>query len=136
MAFDYLYGWAPYVSSAQRRRQAELARKRLAKELGRPASPVVITGRRIATTFWGQAWCQNLERYSDFATRLPRGRSYLRNGCVVDLQIEPGTVTARVSGTSLYTVQIDVAALPKAKWQAICRDVAGAIDSVIELLQG
>jgi uncharacterized Zn finger protein len=136
MAFDYLYGWAPYVSAAQRRREAELAQKRLAKQLGRPLSPVVIAGRKIATTFWGQGWCQNLERYSDFATRLPRGRSYVRNRCVVDLQIEPGTVTARVSGTDLYTVKIGVAAVPKARWRAIARDVAGAIDSVIELLQG
>ena len=136
MAFDYLYGWAPSVSSAQRRREAELARKRLAKELGRPPSPVSIDGRKIATTFWGKAWCENLERYSDFATRLPRGRSYVRNGCVVDLQMGPGTVTAHVSGSELYTVAIGVAAMPKAKWRAIGRDVGGAIDSVIELLQG
>jgi len=136
MAFDYLYGWAPYVSAAHRRRNAERELKKLAKETGCPPSPVVIEGRTIATTFWGKAWCENLERYSDFATRLPRGRSYVRHGCVVDLQIAPGEVTARVSGSELYTVDVGVAAMPKPKWRAIGRDVAGAIDSVVELLQG
>jgi uncharacterized Zn finger protein len=136
MAFDYFYGFKPYVSAAERRRNAERERKRLAKQLGRPLSPVAIEGRKIATTFWGTAWCENLERYSDFATRLPRGRSYLRGGCVIDLQIEPGTIRARVSGSELYRVSIDVRAVPKRNWQAICRDVGGAIDSVIELLQG
>ena len=136
MAFDYLDGWAPYVSSAQRRRKAERELAKLAKASGRSPAPVVIAGRKIATTFWGQAWCENLERYSDYATRLPRGRSYVRNGCVVDVQIAPGEIVARVSGTELYTVRIGVASVPAQKWNAICRDVAGAIDSVIELLQG
>jgi hypothetical protein len=86
--------------------------------------------------FWGEAWCGNLERYSDFANRLPRGRSYVCNGSVVDLQIAPGVVTALVSGSDLYDVRVAVAALPASRWRAVCRDVSGAIDSVIELLQG
>ena len=70
-------------------------------------SPVVIDGRTIAETFWGKAWCDNLERYSDFANRLPRGRTYVRNGSVVDLQIAPGAVTALVSGSTIYKVKVD-----------------------------
>jgi uncharacterized Zn finger protein len=136
MAFDYLYGWAPYVSAAQRRLKAQRELAKLAKAQGRKPAPVTIAGRKIATTFWGRAWCENLERYSDFASRLPRGRSYVRNGCVVDLWITPGTIAARVSGTELYTVGIGVAAVASKQWKAICRDVAGGIDSVIELLQG
>ena len=136
MAFDYFYGFPPALSAAERRRKAQRALATLAKTTGRPPAPVVIEGRHIATTFWGQAWCRNLERYSDFATRLPRGRSYVRQGCVVDLQISPGEIVARVSGTDLYTVEIHVTAVPRKQWNAICRDVAGAIDSVIELLQG
>src|SRR4030095_10765948 len=103
---------------------------------GRKISPVAIEGRKIARTFWGEAWCDNLERYSDFANRLPRGRTYVRNGSVVDLQIGPGRVTALVSGSTLYTVTVSVAAVPKARWGAICRDCSGAIDSLVELLQG
>jgi uncharacterized Zn finger protein len=65
-------------------------------------APVKIEGRTIARSFWGQAWCANLERYSDYENRLPRGRSYVRNGCVVDLQIARGEVTAMVAGSDLY----------------------------------
>ena len=74
---------------------------KLAKK-GHPVSPVVIEGRTIAKTFWGKAWCENLERYSDYANRLPRGRTYVRNGSVVDLQIAPGEIKALVSGSEIY----------------------------------
>ena len=98
--------------------------------------PVVVEGRAIAKTFWGQAWCDNLERYSDFANRLPRGRTYVRNGSVVDLHIAPGAVRAMVAGSDLYRIEVNVAPVPSARWRAVCRDCAGAIDSVVELLQG
>src|SRR5690242_798454 len=101
MAFDDFYRWGDYVSVAARRARAEREVAQLAKQ-GRPIAPVIVNGRKIATTFWGSAWCDNLERYSDFATRLPRGRSYVRNGAVLDLQIEPGVVRALVSGSALY----------------------------------
>ena len=99
---------------AKRRAQAarEVA-KRIKK--GQAVSPVVIEGRAIASTFWGKAWCTNLESYSDFENRLPRGRTYVRNGSVVDLKIEKGRIKALVSGSELYKVQIDIAALPKPK---------------------
>ena len=106
------------------------------KKKGHPVSPVVIEGRTIAKTFWGKAWCENLERYSDFANRLPRGRTYVRNGSVVDLQIAPGEVKALVSGSEIYKVAVKVAPVPKARWKSICKDCAGAIDSLVELLQG
>jgi uncharacterized Zn finger protein len=131
---DY-FDWNPYVRVAARRRQAAAQLARLKKK-GAPVSPVLIEGRKIATTFWGKAWCENLERYSDFSNRLPRGRTYVRNGSVIDLQVAPGTVTALVSGSEIYEVRVDVAAVPKARWRAMCRDCTGAIDSVVELLQG
>ncbi len=129
------YDWKPYVPVAERRRKAEREMQKLKKK-GHPVSPVVIEGRTIARTFWGKAWCDNLERYSDFSNRLPRGRTYVRNGSVVDLQITPGNVTAIVSGSELYDVAVKVSAVPKARWTAISRDCAGAIDSLVELLQG
>jgi hypothetical protein len=94
--------WKPYVPVAQRRAAAAKQMAKLAKS-GHPVSPVNIAGRTIASTFWGKAWCENLEAYSDFENRLPRGRTYVRNGSVVDLQIDKGKVTARVSGSSLYS---------------------------------
>jgi uncharacterized Zn finger protein len=129
------YEWRPYVSVAARRRKAEREMQKLKKK-GHPVSPVVVEGRAIARTFWGKAWCDNLERYSDFSNRLPRGRTYVRNGSVVDLQIAPGNVAAMVSGSELYRVAVKVAAVPKARWTSTCRDCAGAIDSLVELLQG
>ena len=132
---DYYYDWNPYVSVAVRRQQAAQRLAKLGKK-GREVSPVLLQGRKIATTFWGTAWCGNLERYSDYANRLPRGRTYVRNGSVIDLQISSGTVTALVSGSEIYDVRINVAAVPRARWRAICRDCTGAIDSFVELLQG
>ena len=95
-----------------------------------------IEGRTIAKSFWGQAWCANLERYSDYKNRLPRGRSYVRNGSVVDLQIGKGDVTAMVAGSDLYKIKVSIAPVAKARWKSICRDCAGSIDLLVELLQG
>ena len=44
------------------------------KEKGNKLEPVVISGRAIAKSWWGKAWCDNLERYADFASRLERGK--------------------------------------------------------------
>ncbi|MBV9342856.1 MAG: SWIM zinc finger family protein [Acidobacteria bacterium] len=131
---DYQWGWRPYVPVARLRSEARRKLEQLRQK--RPVSPVVIEGRNIAKTFWGKAWCENLERYSDFQNRLPRGRTYLRNGSVIDLQISPGQVEALVSGSRVYKIVVNITPVSKARWKAICKDCAGAIDSVIELLQG
>src|SRR6266481_6650102 len=128
-------GWKPYVSAAERRGQALREMAKLRKQ-GRTVSPVIIEGRTIVKTFWGKAWCDNLERYSDFENRLPRGRTYVRNGSVIDLQIGPGEVKALVSGSEIYKVKVKVVPVTKVRWRSICTDCAGAIDSLIELLQG
>lgn len=128
-------GWNDYVPVSARRRQASGEVARLQKK-GHTVSPVVIDGRAIVRTFWGKAWCENLERYSDYSNRLPRGRTYVRNGSVIDLQIARGEVTALVSGSDLYRVRVKVAPVAKARWESICKDCAGEIDSLIELLQG
>lgn len=128
-------GWPRYVPAAERRRRALVAVARFRK-IGKSFTPVQIKGRAIARTFWGEAWCRNLERYSDYANRLPRGRTYLRNGSVVDLRIGPREVRALVSGSSLYQVVVRVSPVSPARWRAICKDCAGAVDSLVELLQG
>lgn len=129
------WGWRPYVPVAERRRQALLKMEKLRKK-GQLVSPVELEGRTIVRTFWGKAWCENLERYSDYSNRLPRGRTYVRNGSVIDLQIERGEVKAMVSGSDIYQVLVKVEAVPRARWKSICADCAGAIDSLVELLQG
>jgi len=129
------YGWKPYVSAAERRKKAEKAAAR-AKKTGSNLSPVAASRGAIAKTFWGKAWCDNLERYSDYANRLPRGRTYVRNGSVIDLKITAGEVQAQVVGSRLYKVAVRVIAVPRKQWQSISAGCAGSIDSLVELLQG
>lgn len=122
------------VAVEQRRAQAAKEMAKRAKG-GQAVSPVVLQGKKIATTFWGKAWCDNLEAYSDFANRLPSGRTYVRNGSVVNLQIRPGKVVAHVSGSD-YDVEIQIKPLARNLWKTLQSDCTGKIDSLIELLQG
>lgn len=128
-------GWGAYVSVGERRRKAMREVEKRRKQ-GHPISPIVVEGRTIAKTFWGKSWCENLEQYSDYENRLPRGRTYVRNGSVVDLQIKAGTISALVSGSELYEVTLKVAPVAGPRWKAICDECSGAIDSLVELLQG
>lgn len=125
----------PYINAATRRAQAARAVANLTKK-GVALSPIRVTGRIIARTFWGQAWCRHLEALSDYASRLPRGRTYLRNGSVLDLQITSGRIKGRVMGSTLYDQTIQIAPLPEARWKTIKTACAGQIDSLVELLQG
>jgi uncharacterized Zn finger protein len=129
------YEFRPYVPVAERRRQAQQELKRLKKK-GHSIAPVTIEGRIVAKSFWGKSWCDNLERYSDYANRLPRGRTYVRNGSVVDLQITKGEIQAFVAGSELYKIKVGIAPVKARRWRSICRDCAGSIDSLVELLQG
>jgi uncharacterized Zn finger protein len=129
-------GFAPYVPVAKRRADAAKYAKQLAKKEGRELTPVSISGRAIATTYWGKAWCDNLEAYSDFANRLPRGRTYARNGSVIDLQIKQGQIAAIVSGSSIYTIAISIATLAKPTWKRLKSECSQSISSVFDLLQG
>jgi len=131
------YDWPFYPRASMAGRQQQAKRELAAlKKRGKAVAPVTIQGRAIATSFWGQSWCANLERYSDYANRLPRGRSYVRNGCVIDLQIAKGEVAAIVSGSELYTVKVTIKTVAGQHWRTICRDCAGGVDSLVELLQG
>lgn len=129
------YDWPHYVSVAAKRRRAQSELAKLRKK-GKSVAPITIDGRKVAKTFWGKSWCDNLERYSDFAHRLPRGRSYVRNGAVLDLQVAKGKVTATVAGSDVYEIKVDIAPLKARRWQALCKDCSGSVDSLIELLQG
>lgn len=127
--------WGPYVPVAKRRAEAQKKLEKLRKK-GQSVAPVVIEGRAIARSFWGKSWCENLERYSDYATRLPRGRTYVRNGSVIDLQVTSGKITALVSGSEIYKISIEITELGQKRWASICKDAAGSVGSLVELLQG
>ena len=129
------FSFKPYVSVAARRHKAEQAAKAMAKD-GKKLQPVQPEGRKVATTFWGKAWCDNLEAYSDFANRLPRGRSYLTNGSVIDLHISAGKVTGLVQGSELYKITITIDPLSKTRWEALKKSAAGTVTNLLDLLQG
>jgi len=124
-----------YVPVGERQRKAALALARI-RAKGGNVQPVRIEGRLIAHTFWGKAWCDHLETFSDFENRLPRGRTYVRNGSVWHLDIKPGVIEARVQGSEMYTVTIDITPLSRNAWKAIKERCTGKIASLIDLLQG
>lgn len=127
--------WGPYISQAERKKQAKKKVTVLQKK-GIQVDPVVIEGRAIAKTFWGKSWCDNLENYSDYENRLPRGRTYVRNGSVIDLKITAGKLLSLVSGSDIYKVQIDIKPIQHSRWDSLVQNCNKKITSVFELLQG
>ena len=119
------------VRHARVRREMNKLRKK-----GKDIQPVEIEGRTIARSFWGKRWCEHLESFSDYANRLPRGRTYVRNGSVCHLAIQPGRIDAIVSGSELYDVTIRIAKLKAAVWKSVKSRCSGQIGSMLELLQG
>ena len=127
--------WAPYVPVAERRRQGTAkAKKRLRK--GESLSPVTISGLTIAKTFWGKGWCNHFEKLRDYANRLPRGRTYARNGSVAHLRIDSGKITAFVCGSDLYEVTVKIETLSPAHWDSLCRKCSHSIRNIIDLMRG
>ena len=133
---QYGYEWRPYVPVGQKKFNARRFADKLAKKQKRDRQPIEIQGRKIASSFWGKAWCDHLESLSDYANRLPRGATYVRNGSVVDLVIKPGKVDAVVAGSDPYEITISISKLNKETWDKIKKDCSSAIDSLIDLLGG
>lgn len=135
--FDDWYRFPPYVTVAERCARNRKLIRRLERQ-GHGPEPISVPGRRrkMAVSFWGDRWCHHLESFSDFANRLPRGRSYLRHGAVVDLKIQRGLVTALVNGTNLYRVEVRIDTLADRNWQQVRQACSGQVGSLIELLQG
>ncbi len=131
-------GWGYYDYEDKNALKAA-AEKQLTKrrKAGEPLTAILPTAKRdISTTFWGQAWNKNLMAYSDLESRMPRGRTYLRGGKVLDLKIESGKVSSTVHGSSLYDVSISITALEKTAWEQLRSDCAGQIGTLVELLSG
>jgi uncharacterized Zn finger protein len=132
----YGYDWQPYIPVGEKKAKARRFADKLAKKQKRDRQPIEIQGRKIAKSFWGKAWCDHLESLSDYANRLPRGATYVRNGSVVDLVIQPGKVDAVVAGSEPYEITISINKLKKKTWENIKKDCSSAIDSLIDLLGG
>lgn len=127
--------WDPYIPVSVRRADVLKEMNKLQKK-GKKIQPISINGKKIASSFWGKRWCDYLESFADYDNRLPRGRTYVRNGSVCHLEILPGEVEAIVSGNSLYRVSVKMKTLTMDYWQKIKDHCAGKIGSLLELLQG
>lgn len=130
-------GYPPYVSVGEKKAKAAKKLKQL-KKRNPDIRPIVIKGTAIARTWWGKSWNLNLERYADYSNRIGRGRSYVRHGAVLDLQIESGEVKSLVQGTASkpYSVTIKIKGILKDTWKKITSVCQGKLDSLQELLMG
>ncbi len=133
--YDSYGGWAPYVPVAARRANARKQMDKLRKK-GTDIQPVEISGRTIARSFWGKGWCSHMESFGDYSNRLPRGRTYVRNGSVCHLAIGKGSVEAIVSGSELYHIKITISSFAGSSWEVLKQCCTGKIGSLLELLQG
>lgn len=134
---SYYYGFPEYVTVAEKKAKAQKSLEKLKKK--NPCiTPIIIDGRKLARTWWGKAWNDNLESYSDYSNRIERGRSYVRHGAVLDLKITPGKISALVQGseTKPYQIGIDIQPLSKNTWETITKACEGKIDSLQELIEG
>ncbi len=133
--YDSYSRFPQYVSVAERKAKAYKTATKMGKA---DLSPVVLSGSKISNTFWGKAWCDNVESYQDYENRLPRGRSYVRSGSVIDLKITKGNVTALVcgSGRTPYKIDITIKPLEASRWDALKKQCIGKIDSLVSLVQG
>ena len=131
------WGYPRYVSVAEKRAKAARKLKQLKKK-NPGIQPIVLEGQAIAKTWWGKSWNLNLERYADYSNRIGRGRSYVRHGAVLDLQISAGQVNSLVQGsrTKPYTVTIKIKGITKEIWKNMKAACAGKLDSLPELLSG
>ncbi len=129
------YTYGEYVPVRERERRAKAAKAEAARK-GRTLRPVVIQGRTIARSTWGRAWCGHIESFHDFENRLPRGRTYVRRGAVIDLEIRRGRIDARVVGNQIYRASVVIAPCTRARWRDLVKRCTGSISSMVELLEG
>lgn len=129
--------YPPYVPVAERKKRAQRKLKSLRKKQA-DIQPIVIEGKGLAKTWWGRSWNANLESYADYSNRIGRGRSYVKNGFVLDLKISKGMIHALVMGSRSqpYSIQIKIARLPAKKWTTIKNKSKAKIESLQELLDG
>ena len=127
----------PQPTEEELKENAKNTRKKAASK-GQTLHPIVIKSRQIANSWWGKAWCQNLERYADFDTRLPRGRRYVRTGAVIDLQIKKGKIQARVQGTrkTPYKVEIRISPLSERRIEEITGKCETRVETLDQLVNG
>ena len=103
---------------------------------GEELHPVVNKTRKLAANFWGSAWMKQLALCESGGMSLAPGRTLLRHGCVLHVDIRPGEITALISAEEVYEVQLKLAPLDEERLQALAAGCSGHIDSLLSLMQG
>lgn len=134
---SYYGEWPKYVSVAEKKQKAEISLAKLRKK-NPNIQPIIIEGRTIAKSWWGKAWNENLESYADYSNRIGRGRSYVRNGAVLDLQISKGKVEAQIQGSASkpYKITVKIDELSQKKWEQITKLCNNRIGTMEQLAEG
>jgi len=91
----------------------------------------------IGETWWSQRFIELLESFG-VGSRLKRGRTYARAGQVVELEVEPGVVLAKVQGSrySPYRVRIHGKVLSEHQWRRVEKAMAAQALPLAKLLAG
>jgi uncharacterized Zn finger protein len=91
----------------------------------------------IGETWWSQRFIELLESFG-VGSRLKRGRTYARAGQVVELEVEPGLVLAKVQGSrySPYRVRIRGKVLSEHQWRRVEKAMAAQALPLAKLLAG
>jgi uncharacterized Zn finger protein len=98
---------------------------------------------KFSRTWWGIRFIEALERVTD-AGRLGRGRSYARNGKVLEFHLSEGKITAKVRGSvnpyfgvykePLYRTTVQITPISKANWSKVIKSIASKAGYVSKLL--
>jgi len=131
------WGFPKYVTVAEKKEEALKKLEKLKKK-NPDIKPVVLQGKALARNWWGKSWNKNLERYADYENRIGRGRSYVRHGAVLDLQINREKISAQVAGSAArpYKVEISIEPITQKRWKEILRQCEGQLQSLQDLLAG
>jgi uncharacterized Zn finger protein len=91
----------------------------------------------FGTSWWARRWIEVLESFN-IGARLNRGRSYARKGLVLSINIENGSIAAKVQGSRPrpYDVRIKVKILTKKHWSKLGESLAKQAIFAAKLLAG
>lgn len=92
---------------------------------------------KFGDTWWADRWIQVLESFG-WDGRLRRGRSYARQGQVLEYHTAPGMVTAKVQGSRRkpYSIEIKVTPLSPEEWNQVAKAMSGQARFAAKLLAG
>ena len=99
----------------------------------------MVMGRsgELASSWWARRWMATLDGFG-WTGRLSRGRVYIRNRRVVDVEVSPGLVRARVQGSrpSPYRIEMTVEPFADAVWDRVVGALARQAIYAAKLLAG